>query len=108
MCKKYVKIEKAAFSNCSYDYSGTIYMGSGRPPKVASKEGVLIGDHYEYFDTKIVGEVDWIHLSIRTYSPKKKSESCSLCLKDTTWGSLIIAKGCIHKYHVYCMSVVIT
>jgi len=108
MCNEYVKVEKCAFSNCNYAYSGIMLQDGGKPPKkIISQEEIKVGNLYKLFDPEMTGKANWLTLKIVTkypsyeYQPVKAAVTCGICRKSIeTRGQPL---DCAHLFHDECL-----
>jgi len=109
MCSSYVKVEKCAFNNCTYRYTGIKMQGDGKPAqKVTCQNEIGVGNHYKLFDPEIVGNANWTTLKIETKAryggTGNEQVSCGLCTEPIIEGlsSIEYKSDCSHSFHKEC------
>jgi len=110
MCSSYVRIEKCAFNNCSYKYTGMKMQNNGQPTqKITCQQEIEVGNEYKEFNAEMTGKAVWTTLKILTKKSTNrtvlkgecsKGIACGLCQKDVKANMRKLK--CSHLFHDEC------
>jgi len=106
MCLQLVSVEKCAFNNCRYGYSGINLQEDGMAlKKVITQEEIEVGDFYKVLDPEIVGRASWKVLIVTKNVDDKTAKNgviCGICREEVKVEGKILEE-CNHIFHEKCL-----